>query len=143
MTRLGTPLLRRMALLIDGALILALLWPGEACSCTPVPEYSLASTELSTGRVMRDLAVAQERYHQAHARYAGRAGDLELPMPGWDIAVLDASPTDYRMQVSTAEHTCVLWHRRGETGSERFYVNCGLEIANVGARRDRATAPPN
>ena len=144
MSKLDSPSLRRMALLIDGALIFALLWPTPACSCIPHPEYSLAYTELSTGRVMRDVALAQERYHQAHALYADRAADLELPMPGWEIAVLDASPTDYRMRVSTAEHTCVLWHRRVEsTDAERFFVNCGLDIATLGASRDRTTAPPN
>ena len=132
-------------LLIDGSLLVAFFWPTTACGCSRVPELGIVAThELSTGHVMHEVAAAQEAYHQTHSVYARDARALELTRPGWTIAILDASATAYRARVSTSAHSCILWRNRLRLlTSERFYVDCGVEIAARGVGQDLGTAPHN
>ena len=146
MIRLSSRQQRWLAtLLIDGSLVIAFFWSNPACGCTRLLEPDgIALHETSTGHVMHEVAAAQERYHQTHSAYARDSRALELARPGWRIAILEASTTAYRARVSTSAHTCMLWRdRRKPESSERFYVDCGVQIAARSAAQAPTSAPHN
>lgn len=144
MIRLSSRQQRWLAtLLIDGSLVIAFFWPNPACGCTRLLDRDrIALHELSTGHVMHEVAAAQERYHRTHSAYARDPRALELARPGWGIAILEASATAYRARVATSAHTCILWRDRLKPqGSERFYVDCGVEVAARDAAQALTSAP--
>ena len=124
------------------------VWVSPACACTPVPDESqldIARDSIpSAGRLMRDLALAQERYHSAHAEYASLITDLGLATPGWKVTVVETSPTSYRMRITSAGQACALWGGRTRSDSVLpVQVDCGSDSAALGARRGGASAPHN
>jgi hypothetical protein len=131
MTRLMSRRAQSVAsLLIDGTFVFALFWPGPVCDWTaPLPSRDSVP---STGRVLWELALAQEHHRAAHGEYAGRVSGL-APLPrGWDIIILEASASSYRMQISNGSETCALWGDGGQPHSVRpFYVNCGLAMPRL------------
>ena len=118
-----------VGLLVDGVFLLALLWPTNVCELPPVLSPSPEALQ-STGRVLWELARAQEIHREAHGKYASRVSDLAPRRTDWDIVILRASPNSYRMRISNRTDTCAIWGGRTQPATvQPFYVNCGQSSA--------------
>ena len=119
-------------LLLDGMFVLAFLWPISVCDVTPVLPPVPGALQ-STGRVLWELARAQEAHRETHGTYARRVSDLG-PRPGWDIVIVRASSSSYAMRISNRTDTCAIWGDRTQpTRVEPFYMNCASSSAPLGA----------
>jgi hypothetical protein len=124
------------------------VWSIPACACTPALDEESrqlgSDPTASAGSLMRALASAQERYREAHSRYAPTLADLGVPTTGWEVEIDESSPTPYRMRVMRGIESCAFWAGRGHSHSgQAFLVDCDSGPRAPEARRDSAAAPHN
>jgi hypothetical protein len=118
-------------LLLDAMFVLTFLWPISVCDLT-LEVSTVPGAPQSTGRVLWELARAQEAHRETHGTYARRVSDLG-PRPGWDIVIVRASASSYAMRISNRTDTCAIWGSRAQpTRVEPFYMNCGSSSAPLG-----------
>ena len=99
---------------------------------TNVPAWSIHDGGVpSVGRVLWQLAIAEEKFFTSHYRYAPHAASLDIALPaGWNVTVLAGSPRRYqvRLEVTIGPErgvSCLLWGNRvAGRPLDEFQVNC-------------------
>ena len=78
------------------------------------------------GRVLWQLALAEERFYASHNRYAPHESNLDISLPaGWNAKVLTGSPRRYQVRLETRSITCLLWGNRDPGRAlDEFQINC-------------------
>ena len=78
------------------------------------------------GRVLWQLAFAEEVFFVSHHRYAPHASDLDVALPpGWRATVLAGSQRRYQVRLEAKDVSCLLWGNRVPgRGLEEFQIDC-------------------
>ena len=84
----------------------------------------------NVGRVLWQLALAEERFVASHDRYAPHASYLDVTLPdGWKATVLVGSARRYQVRLETEDVSCLLWgNRTPGRPLEEFNVNCAERL---------------
>ena len=104
---------------------------GRGQYARSVPIWSRQDEPPSVGRVLWQLALAEETFFTLHYRYAPHAGSLDIALPaGWNVTVLAGSQRRYQVRLNVTVGpergvSCLLWGNRvAGRPLDEFQVNC-------------------